>query len=205
MCSCSTECSVFSTVVAQNSENIDEQRTIIENGPKEDNSETAALGREQQQQPEPAATRVTIATAAARVAIATAATKSRSNNHNQSHSNNHSQSLSRSSSNNKRKTSQRRVLVQTSRLIRWKNTRKRRLCVRITTFSTNVVNVFSHCCSRIEEIHVFDGIAAPQDVFDYCSKLFVFETITVKKYRSVRRFLCIHKLKCGNVITGTQK
>lgn len=54
MCSCSTECSVFSTVVAQNSENIDEQRTIIENGPKEDNSETVALGREQQQQqPEP--------------------------------------------------------------------------------------------------------------------------------------------------------
>ena len=50
MCSCSTECSVFSTVVAQNSENIDEQRTIIENGPKEDNSETVALGREQQQQ-----------------------------------------------------------------------------------------------------------------------------------------------------------
>ena len=42
--------SVFSTVVAQNSENVDEQRTIIENGPKEDNSETVALGREQQQQ-----------------------------------------------------------------------------------------------------------------------------------------------------------
>ena len=53
MCSCSTECSIFSTVVAQNSqnsENIDEQRTIIVNGPKEDNSEPVALGGEQQQQ-----------------------------------------------------------------------------------------------------------------------------------------------------------